>query len=529
MLKSTSLILISLFIILSHILFIVVNYYSARSSLNSDIKQWALEQQQVFDLTVDEKATSMQQIATYVANDPLVQRLFLRGKRAHDRSAPDNPISDANIVRKALYRAVNPSWQKMTSQYDVRQLHFHLGPGSTSFLRVHRPEKFGDNMDSVRFTVVDANQNLTPTKGFETGRVYSGIRGVVPVFSVDEQGGKIHVGALEAGTSFHGILSLLKKKLHCNFAVLLHEQHVMQNMWPAFVDNHFKEQDKVGSLFIEDITTVHPDRLFRHPDLLEMIHSGHGSKIMSLEDTWQVCIFPLRDYRGQLDKKLADAGVVVVWKEAEGKWNLFRQGIFNNILFATASLVFVQITLVLGWHFSQNKLKAIINSQTEDLQKLAMYDGLTGIKNRRAIEDTLFTEVTRSHRYDKGLAIIIFDLDHFKGVNDTFGHSTGDTVLKETVNIVQQHIRESDSLGRWGGEEFLIVTPETSPKHSGRMAERIRKAISSYSFKTAGSITISLGVASLRENETSEQILNRADEALYRAKEKGRNRVEISI
>jgi hypothetical protein len=138
MISSRPLLLITLFIVLSDILFIIVNYYSALTSFESDISRWAHEQRRIFDLMLHEKSTTMQQIATYVANDPDVQQLFLQGKTAAERES-EHLDSSVDTLRRDLYDLVSPSWEKMTSLYDLRQLHFHLGPGSTSFLRVHRP------------------------------------------------------------------------------------------------------------------------------------------------------------------------------------------------------------------------------------------------------------------------------------------------------------------------------------------------------------------------------------------------------
>ncbi len=134
-------------------------------------------------------------------------------------------------ARRALYEMIRDRWLTLQKQYDVRQLHFHLGPGSVSFLRVHKVSKFGDRMDGVRHTIVDANTLLVPAMGFETERGSSGIRGVVPVFATHPDTGlQVHVGALEVGTSFSLILKKIEQLSGSHFGVMLTREHMVKNM-----------------------------------------------------------------------------------------------------------------------------------------------------------------------------------------------------------------------------------------------------------------------------------------------------------
>jgi diguanylate cyclase (GGDEF)-like protein len=522
MITSRPLLLISLFIVLSDILFIIVNYYSALTSFESDIGQWAAEQRRIFDLVLQEKSTTMQQIATYVANDHAVQQIFLQGK-----TATEHLDSSADTLRRDLYNLVSPSWEKMTSRYDVRQLHFHLGPGSTSFLRVHRPEKFGDNMDAIRYTVVDANRLQKPTKGFETGRVYSGIRGVVPISAANTAGVEVHIGALEAGTSFSAMLNLLHDELESHIAILLSRKHVTENMWPEFINNHYKDTDRIDDLFIESASMDKAHQFLGQSQVIDLLRSSPGERLIFGKGTQQVCTFSLRDYRGQLDTTLPDAGVVVIWKDASDKWQLFRRSMITNIIYALFALVIIESILVLVWRYSQSKLHAIISTQTAALEKLAALDGLTGVLNRRTIESLLANEMERSSRYDKNLAIMLFDLDFFKQINDTYGHNVGDKVLQEVTSLVGQYIRRTDYLGRWGGEEFLVIAPETHLNSALDLAKRICASVAAYAFPDAGRVTISVGITRYRQNESREDLLERVDSAMYRAKKGGRNRVEV--
>lgn len=162
-----------------------------------------------------------------------------------------------------------------------------------------------------------------------------------------------------------------------------------------------------------------------------------------------------------------------------------------------------------------------------ELRRLATTDNLTGIHNRMKLELLLTAEVLRSRRYNRPLSVILIDVDKFKSVNDTYGHLAGDTVLKDIARLLKENIRESDYVGRWGGEEFLVINPETSAHGASSLAEKLRKNIEEHKFQIVGAKTISLGVATLQGEEWEEDMLKRADQALYRAKNGGRNRVEM--
>lgn len=160
------------------------------------------------------------------------------------------------------------------------------------------------------------------------------------------------------------------------------------------------------------------------------------------------------------------------------------------------------------------------------LERLAKTDQLTGLNNRLKLNETLQTEIERKARYSRELSIILLDIDKFKLVNDTFGHQAGDEVLKTFARLLKENLRESDIIGRWGGEEFMIVCPETNLSQATDLAEKLRKKIHSHIFEHAKTVTSSFGVAELKKDESEAHLIQKADLALYRAKEGGRNRVE---
>lgn len=165
---------------------------------------------------------------------------------------------------------------------------------------------------------------------------------------------------------------------------------------------------------------------------------------------------------------------------------------------------------------------------TDELKLLAATDNLTGAYNRRQFRETIWQELNRAVRYGEALTLVAFDIDHFKAVNDTFGHNRGDEVLKKIADIVRDNIRTTDIFARTGGEEFALITPSTDPASAAETAERLRETINSHSFDSIGTVTVSFGVAGFKKGDNINAFIDRADKALYKAKELGRNRVEIA-
>lgn len=162
-----------------------------------------------------------------------------------------------------------------------------------------------------------------------------------------------------------------------------------------------------------------------------------------------------------------------------------------------------------------------------EIHLLATTDSLTGIANRREFSAILAREVDRAKRYGTPMSLAMYDLDYFKRVNDTFGHDVGDYVLQTVTRLVKENIRANDVVARWGGEEFMVLMPQSDVQAARNASEKLRLAIAAHHFDKVGSLTASFGVAAFEPQDDLNSLLKRVDDALYRAKEQGRNRVEI--
>ncbi|GAA3963937.1 diguanylate cyclase [Allohahella marinimesophila] len=205
----------------------------------------------------------------------------------------------------------------------------------------------------------------------------------------------------------------------------------------------------------------------------------------------------------------------------------------------TALLVVIGQLILIGGYISElrNRLKKNniqLEEALETIQEMASTDELTGLSNRRALMEKIEQEFSRCTRGGPGFSVCLIDVDFFKRINDTFGHHAGDQVLRELAQMMKDCLRKIDCVGRFGGEEFLLVLPQTALEGAVMKAERLRQAVEGMRFDSIEqglTITISIGVAQYDCNENFEQTIARADTALYAAKNRGRNqtRTELDI
>ncbi len=177
-------------------------------------------------------------------------------------------------------------------------------------------------------------------------------------------------------------------------------------------------------------------------------------------------------------------------------------------------------------HLRLNALQRRLEAQNRELERLATTDPLTGLLNRRSFTESGLRYLAQSNRYSRPLSLILLDIDGFKGINDGYGHDVGDKVLTVVTKRIREQLRTVDLFARWGGEEFVVLNPETPIERSLRLAERLRQCLFVRPIEPAGIITASFGVATGDFGESFDNLIRRADQALLAAKEAGKNRVQ---
>lgn len=207
-----------------------------------------------------------------------------------------------------------------------------------------------------------------------------------------------------------------------------------------------------------------------------------------------------------------------IWQN--GEWNMQSAIRYTVVSAALVFIVYMYERSLYRFHTSELKSK-------QRLENLSRIDELTQLFNRRALNERLVEEFEKFYRHKNPFSITILDIDNFKNINDTYGHHIGDIVLKEISKTLSIELRKTEVLGRWGGEEFIILFPNTTADIAVKASEKIRKIIEAYAFTEVGTVTSSFGVAQYMDSTSIEELLAQADQALYEAKHTGKNKVVL--
>ena len=225
-------------------------------------------------------------------------------------------------------------------------------------------------------------------------------------------------------------------------------------------------------------------------------------------------------------RNILDKGVQSITPQEKGR--IVNQHVAINVqtmldprwLFAGGGLAAIIAALWGYWTYRLRKLNAA-------LLHLSNTDSLTGLANRQRLSGCMAEAMIRSHQYELPFSVLLIDVDNFKNVNDTFGHLAGDAVLQALSTIATKELRPQDTPGRWGGEEFLVLLPQTAAAEAVELAEKLRKRVGEYGFSEGMHCTVSIGVAEMHPSDTPDTLIHRADTALYSAKNKGKNMVML--
>jgi diguanylate cyclase (GGDEF)-like protein len=372
---------------------------------------------------------------------------------------------------------------------------------------MHKPERYGDDLSDIRYSVKMVNKNLKYIEGFEEGRIYNGFRYVYPVV-VDG----VHLGSIETSISSKEMIKDIEKILKNRVDIFVNANIIKDKVW----DKSYYHISTLNSNYMHETHGKHEhektDTYYAYKKLNPYVKDSiaKAEKFAVYKYNMLFMFLPISNVKGQK----ASAYLVAT----------IDSPVINNMktdntllkLIAFASSVWISI-LVYFFIKSFNRVKV-----------LAHYDELTNMLNRRSFKSHL-TQHINSKNIDQEISIIFFDIDHFKEINDTYGHNEGDRVLKEIAHLVKANLRKDDLVSRWGGEEFLVLLSEVSTKDTLKIANKIRAIIRDYDFELSCRVTCSFGVTKYKHGEGIEDFIARADKLMYEAKESGRDRVVNDI
>ncbi len=405
--------------------------------------------------------------------------------------------ADADSIRDELLAYYLPLYEKL-SGHNLRHLQFHL-PDGRSFLRVHRPEDYGDSL-LFRPSIERVIHTRKPVYGFEIGRNFGAYRAVYPLFYRME-----YVGSVELSFAF----SAMKEALEAvgdglsRYFLVLDETRLkksaakkkLENYRPCFIDDKFVIEKDIGEGARLLRESGYKTDLLPYREFYTILTSSEEGR----DELYTASFIPL---------KLVDDGYggyyIIVHKDTGALAQVLSTT--RIAYYALGLLVIVLLILTVMVHIYRIKAHA------------ADIDTLTGVYNRRGC-------MKRLKRGNRRYALLYIDIDHFKKINDTFGHDTGDRVLKEVARLITAHIRKDDVFCRQGGEEFLLFVANASEMQAMQVAQKLRKHIQFHKFEKVENVTVSIGIAIREKNESIGSLISRADKNLYRAKKGGRNRV----
>lgn len=548
-------------------------------------------------------------------------------------------------ARKELFLLLKEKYEYF-KKYNIRQLHFHL-KNNESFLRFHRPGKFGDNLTGIRATVEWVNSNHKRIEGFEEGRIYNGFRYVFPLTYTISANKVEHIGSVEVSFSAHAIAEEFASSHDAKISFLIAKNVVDSKVFSEEHSNYVSSEFE--NFYYEKVIRQQLEKNFIYFDINKLsienikkantkVFEGETFTVSSKDGNTLFTFLPLKN---PITKKVVATIVLEMHNRV-----LEKQNEFFLLLFSTGTVIILLITIFIFREFTskikfidlslkaqrvldtqksiviitdgrfifdvnkkfleffnyktledfkvdydcicerfieddnyyhlgkvpegstwiehmktipdKDKVVLIKDSNEEEhsftmslshykneyfivtftdisgtmqeqfmLERKTLHDKLTNAYNREFFDKRIEKIIQEHNKNDKNSALILFDIDYFKDVNDTYGHNTGDYVLKELVGRIKNSIRQSDYIIRWGGEEFIVLISTKSVDEAKATAEHLRSMIENHYFNDVEKITCSFGVTLYKENEPIMQTVDRADKALYMSKNSGRNKVSI--
>jgi diguanylate cyclase (GGDEF)-like protein len=423
-----------------------------------------------------------------------------------------------SYLREKLADELQGTYENMVAN-NFRQFHFVLND-DTSFLRMHKKDKFGDSLTDIRDTVRIVNSYHRYAEGFEEGRVFNGYRFEYPLFYKET-----YLGCVETSISFMSIIQLMDELFENPTSFMIKKSIVNGKVWQEQIADNYRESKLSADYYYDREALSYVKKYGNYSKLIENVVGCEDfiSKLDSFFDDgetflvnsdingtmYSITFLSIKNVVGK------SVGYLVFYSKNEAYGNFKRSMIIKSFL------VFFLWILVMA-------IIVLSHASKEKVNRVMYTDKLTGAYNRNRFYEYMKMLMEKAHKSGGDLAIIIYDVDYFKLINDKYGHLVGDAVLKETTDLIKKNIRSTDRLFRFGGDEFIIALTDTDLAEAGRLAENIRKMVydRTHFAKTVHAVTLSMGVAEYKDGEQIHEFIARADYKLYEAKEAGRNIVK---
>jgi diguanylate cyclase (GGDEF)-like protein len=434
----------------------------------------------------------------------------------------DEKLSDllTKDDRAALLDHYAPLFEDLRREYRITHFYF-TRKDRVNLLRIHAPLRYGDVIE--RITMHQAVNSGSPAYGLEMGPLGTfTLRLVAPVYNKDTQELS---GYVELGMEIDHVINKIQDFFDVQVFTFIHKEFLDREEWENGMRifgltphwDNFPAMVLSGKLK-HDLSP----QLIEHFMSTEPIKNNSILYIEKQNIYYHVHILPLYDIG---DRVVAQ--MIMLSDVTNDMLDTKKTIYLGNIIAFVGGII-----LIFFFYWLVGRIGRLIETNQKKLHKLATHDGLTGLYNHRTFYHILEDEIVRSQRYKHAISLLMLDIDHFKEVNDTYGHPNGDRILRDVSKHINQRIRSTDFACRYGGEEIMVVLTETDIPMAEKLAEDLRKTIEKKPFYIDNgqsiNITVSIGLAGypIHAQETTLLVSN-VDIALYKAKEDGRNRLCI--
>lgn len=418
--------------------------------------------------------------------------------------------------RDELLRLATPLFQDIRRDFDITHLYF-TGTDRINLVRVHSPLRYGDVIE--RTTMQQAEKSGSIAYGVELGPLGTfTLRVVAPWY--DEQTHDL-IGYVELGMEIDQVLNKLQTFFDVQAFTLVNKEFLDRKEWEAGM--RAMGRTPHWDCFPRQVTSEQsmqkiPPHLAQHLKTCSPITHKDVTSLFQDHLSYRVTALPLQDAAGHM---VAD---LVLLTDMSDEEDLARNTVYIGIMTA---LIAGGILLIF-FYWLVGRIGQRIENNEKKLRRMATHDGLTDLYNHKFFYTLLEDEITRAERYQHHVSLLLLDIDHFKNVNDTYGHRSGDIILREVSKRLVGRLRSTDWVCRYGGEELTVILPETDISVAQKIGEDLRLLIEQAPFEIEDgqhiTITVSTGVATYPQHgKDASTLVSGADTALYEAKETGRN------